>query len=65
MDDYLKDCPDVLTPKNLMELLGISEPTIYRLLKAKKIKSVRIGSMYRIPKCYLSDYLLNESQMCI
>ena len=58
---FSDDMPDVLTPQNIMKILGISKPTMYRLLKAKKIKSIRIGALHRIPKCYLSEYLLNAN----
>lgn len=65
MNDYLKDYLDVLTPQNIMKILGISKPTMYRLLRNKKIQSIRIGALYRIPKCYLENYLFNSNQISV
>ena len=31
------------------ELLGVSEATIYRLIKQKKIPSIKLGGSWRIP----------------
>lgn len=31
------------------ELLGVSEATVYRLIKQKKIPSIKLGGSWRIP----------------
>lgn len=48
---------DILTVKDLCEILGIGKNTAYRLLKNDEIKSIRIGNKYKIPKEYLLGYL--------
>jgi len=53
----LKNYKDILTVKELCEILGIGKNTAYRILKSGEIKSVRIGKVYKIPKKYLKEYL--------
>ena len=48
---------DILTVKDLCEILGIGKNTAYRLLKNGEIKSIRIGNKNKIPKEYLLEYL--------
>lgn len=48
---------DILSVKELCEILGIGKNTAYRLLKNGEIKSIRIGNKYKIPKEYLLEYL--------
>ena len=56
----LEDSPDVLTPEELREFLNIGRNKVYELLKNKDIKSIRIGSRYRIPKKFISEFLFNS-----
>ena len=56
-----KDYPDVLNIEQLTEILHIGRNTAYKLVNNKFIKSVRIGKTYKIPKCYVIDYLQNAS----
>lgn len=48
---------DILSVKDLCEILDIGKNTAYRLLKNGDIKSIRIGNKYKIPKRYLLEYL--------
>ncbi len=48
---------DILTVKDLCEILGIGKNTAYRLLQTGEIKSVRIGNKYKIPKRYVLEYI--------
>lgn len=48
---------DILSVKDLCEILDIGKNTAYRLLKNGEIKSIRIGNKYKIPKEYLLEYL--------
>ena len=41
---------DVLTVDELMDFLAIGRSTAYKLLRAGKIKCIRIGRNYKIPK---------------
>lgn len=54
---FLKEYPDVLTTKDLQNILGISDKTVFRLLHSGQIKSIRVGRNFRIPKIYLLQYL--------
>ena len=38
-----KDYPDMLTPREAMEALGIGKTTMYRLLNTGEIKATRVG----------------------
>ena len=58
----LKDYPDVLNVYQMCKALGgISTKTGYKLLKEKKIASLKIGREYRITKSNLIDYLMKQS----
>ncbi len=49
--------PDVLSVKQLCEILDIGKNTAYRLLQSGEIKSIKIGKVYKIPKKYLKEYI--------
>ena len=51
------DMPDVMTVKQLSEYLPLGKSSIYGLLIRGKIKSIRQGRKYLIPKIYILDYL--------
>jgi excisionase family DNA binding protein len=53
----LKDYPDVLTVKQLAQVLGIGRNTAYELLQNNEIKHRRIGTRYLIPKQCVIDFL--------
>ena len=52
--------PDVLSVKQLCEILGIGKNSAYRLLQSGEIKSIKIGKVYKIPKKCLKDFLNNR-----
>ena len=45
------------TAKDLQQILGISRPTVYELLKEKKFSWVQIGTKYRISKSSFDKWL--------
>lgn len=47
----------VLTVEDLARILAISKNTAYDLVRSGKIRSVKIGRTYRIPKAALEEYL--------
>ena len=57
----LKNYKEILTVKDLCEILDIGKNTAYNLLKSGEIKSVKIGKIYKIPKDYLIRYLTSKS----
>ncbi len=52
-----EEYPDVLTVKQVCKALSIGKNTLYELLKNKKIKSLRLGKKYLVPKICLVDYV--------
>ena len=50
--------PDVLSVKQLCEILDIGKNTAYKLLKNGDIKSIKIGRIYKIPKKNVKKYIL-------
>ena len=59
--EVLKDYEDILTFKELQEVLKIGRSKTYQLLQSGTIKSIRIGTEYRIPKPYVINYLYQNS----
>jgi excisionase family DNA binding protein len=53
----LRKYPDLLTVKNIQEILHISRTTAYTLLQSGELKSNKIRRSYRISKTCLLDYL--------
>jgi len=48
---------DVMTVEDLMEYLYIGKNSAYKLLQSGKIKALRIGRIYRIPRQAVVEYL--------
>ncbi|MCQ4021927.1 helix-turn-helix domain-containing protein [Ruminococcus sp. zg-924] len=55
-----KDYEDCVTVDNIRDMLHIGRTKVYRLLREGKIKSVRVGSKYIIPKQCVINYLDKE-----
>ena len=53
----LKDYPDVLTVKQVAEILNIGINAAYGLINEHTIGSHRIGKSIRVPKSCLTDYI--------
>ena len=53
----LKDYPDVMNIEQVCEVLGVSTKTGYRILREGKLRSLKIGRAYRVPKAHLFTYL--------
>ena len=45
------------TVKELQEILGISRPTVYELLKRNEFRWIQIGTKYSISKKRLDEWL--------
>ena len=58
--EMFKDFPDVVTPANLQKMLAVGRNTVYELLRAGIIPSVKIGKQIRISKQAVIDYLHNR-----
>ena len=57
-ENKFKHYPDVVTKKDLMDMLNICEKTALSLLQQGKIKSFHIGNRYHIPKVCVVDFLV-------
>lgn len=51
------DYPDIVDPKHLQQMLGISRSTAYSLLQNGKIKARKIGRNYKIAKVNIIKFL--------
>ena len=59
----LKAYPDILSIEQVCEILGgISTKTGYKMLKEKRIDSLKVGRSYRITKINIIDFLMNTPQ---
>lgn len=53
----------LITPEELAEMLNCGMNTTYKLLKSGKIKAMKIGRVWKIPKRAVQEYIVRESQM--
>lgn len=53
----------LITPGEAAELLGCGMNTIYKILKSGKLKAMRIGRIWKIPRRAVREYILTESKM--
>lgn len=53
--------PDILSVKDIMNALDIGRNKAYNLVQTKQIKSIRIGSTYKVPKTALIEYVYNNT----
>ncbi len=49
--------PDIVSVDLLCDMLCICKNTAYKLLKQNKIRSIKVGRSYRIPKVFIIDYV--------
>lgn len=54
---FLHNLPDILTVKDVANILRVGTNTVYALLKNGEINSKRIGRRYIIPKKCVMDYI--------
>lgn len=52
--------PDVVSIKQLMEMLGIGRNTAYELVNDGTIKSIKIGRIHKIPKIRVIEFILTS-----
>ena len=59
MDNFTENTTEkrCYTVKELQEILGISRPTVYELLKKKEFCWIQIGTKYRISKISFDEWL--------
>lgn len=55
--------PDIVDITQMRKMLGgIGVTLAYKLLKQKKIKSLKIGREYKIPKSCIIEYLIENKE---
>ncbi|MBQ7123618.1 MAG: helix-turn-helix domain-containing protein [Oscillospiraceae bacterium] len=52
----LKDCPDVITVREMAKLLGVSINYAYKLLKEGAIGYRKVGHRIIVPKICVEDF---------
>ena len=57
----MADDPDILTVKEICELLRLHPATVYKLVKQGKIPSFRIGSEWRFRKDVMMRWMAQRS----
>ena len=56
--DWQEQLPAILTPLEVMDILGIGKNTVYNLLTSGQLKGFRIGKSWRITGDALEEFLL-------
>ncbi len=57
MQNLLNNYPDILSVDDLQKILRIGRSAAYKLLKENRIKTLRIGNRYIIPKKSVINFL--------
>lgn len=52
--------PDIVTINQLRRMLGISRQFAYELIAKQKIKALKIGNAFKIPKVCVIDYIIDN-----
>ena len=47
----------VYTPEEIQNILGISKPTVYKLLKQEQFRILHVGRCMRVPKAEFDHWL--------
>lgn len=53
----------LITPEEAAQILGCGKNSIYKILKSGKLKAIRIGRIWKIPKRAIREYIITESKM--
>jgi excisionase family DNA binding protein len=59
----LADYPDILDVKQIGAILRVCDKTVCNLIRDGTLRYIRIGRAYRIPKIYLTELLLGETNL--
>ena len=57
MENPTKAIPLVYTVKEVSQTLQIGKTLVYRLIRSKKLRSIRVGNKYLVPRDALVDFL--------
>ena len=56
------DYPDIVTVKQLQEMLGVSRALAYKLISDGEIQAVKIGTSLKIPKVSVINFVTEEKK---
>ena len=56
------DYPDIVTVKQLRNMLGVSRALAYKLISDGEIQAVKIGTSLKIPKVSVINYVTEEKK---
>jgi len=59
----LNDYPDVLSTKEVMEILDIGKNSLYILLNSGKLRAARVGKVWKIPKEAIEEYFVTVDDL--
>ncbi len=54
---------EILTVKEVAEILMIGKNQVYDLLQSEDIKAFRMGRVWKIPKQSVEEYILTQSRL--
>lgn len=54
------DYPDIVTVRQLREMLGISRQLAYDLINDGDLKAIKIGNSFKIPKVSVINFVTEE-----
>lgn len=55
----IEQLPVLLTPKDVMDILGVGKNTVYRLLNSGELQGLRIGRNWKIVETSLMHFMTN------
>ena len=56
-DSHLDSFHNLMTPLEVMDILGVGKNTVYRLLNSGELPAVRIGRSWKIPETSLRAFI--------
>lgn len=56
------DYPDIVTVKQLRDMLGVSRALAYKLISDGEIQAVKIGTSLKIPKVSVINYVTEKKK---
>lgn len=53
----------LISAEETAELLGCGMNTVYKILKSGKLKAMRVGRIWKIPRRAIQEYIIAETKM--
>ena len=60
---FNEDYGDLISIKELCELLSIGKSTAYKLLSENELHAFRIGKNWKIPRAAVTEYVIRQSKL--